>query len=170
MDVVTDAVTRSRPGQVRLSTIEKPGQVIAADFIMTAGTESTFWISGFDDDHSAMSPGQVNVLLCIKDAMERGQEVFDLGPGTESYKVRITKDAALLQGFIFVRRGLRPLHSPARLVPYQTRKRAAQMLGRLRARRSHDNSTISVSPKHGSHHAVSIPGARLTGWDIAFSP
>ena len=132
MDVVTDAVTRSRPGSVRLSTIEKPGQVIAADFIMTAGAESSFWISGFDDEHSAMSPGQVNVLLCIKDAMERGEEVFDLGPGTESYKVRITKDEALLQGFLLVRRGLRPLGSPARLLPYGARQRAARALGRLR--------------------------------------
>ena len=98
MAVVAEAVTHSPSGRVRLSTIERPGEVVATDMVMSAGHESSFWLSGFDDAWANMSPGQVNVVLCVEESMQRGDEVFDMGPGTEPYKYRFTADDVILQG------------------------------------------------------------------------
>ena len=117
---------------MRLSTIERPGEVVATDMVMSAGHESSFWLSGFDDAWANMSPGQVNVVLCVEESMQRGDEVFDMGPGTEPYKYRFTADEAMLQGHLLVRRGLRPFHTPAQLLPFGARQAAGRFVGRLR--------------------------------------
>jgi CelD/BcsL family acetyltransferase involved in cellulose biosynthesis len=132
MAVVSEAVTRSENGRVRLSTIERPGEVIATDFVMSAGHESSFWLSGFDDAWAHMSPGQVNVVLCVEESMQRGDEVFDMGPGTERYKYRFTSDVATLQSHLLLRRGLWPLHTPAQFLPFGARQAVGRLVGRLR--------------------------------------
>ncbi len=132
MDVVTEAVPRSGPGRVRLSTIERPGEVIATDLIISAGGESTFWLSGFDEEWAGLGPNRVNLTLCIADSMQRHDDVFDLGPGAEAYKYRFTGDEVMLQGRTLSRRGLRPFHTPAQLLPFRARQAAARVVGRLK--------------------------------------
>jgi len=147
MKVVTEAVPRSGNGRVRLSTIERPGEVIATDLIISGGGESSFWLSGFDEEWSSLGPNRVNLALCIGDAMQRNEDVFDLGPGAEAYKYRFTEDEVILQGRTLSRRGLRPFHTPAQLLPFGARQVAARVVGRLKRslepsseRQNHDDA------------------------------
>jgi CelD/BcsL family acetyltransferase involved in cellulose biosynthesis len=133
MDVVSGAVPRSGTGRVRLSTIERPGEVIATDLIINGGGESSFWLSGFDEAWAQLGPNRVNLAMCIGDSMQRDDAVFDLGPGAEPYKYRFTEDEVMLQGRVLSRRGLRPFHTPAQLLPFGARQAAASLVGRLRS-------------------------------------
>lgn len=132
LDMVSEAVERSETGRLRLSTFERPGEVIATDLIINAGMGSSSWIRGFDDAWANLSPGRANLALCVEDSMLRGEEIFDLGPGVEPYKSSFTGDEATLQGHLLVRRGLRPFHTPAQLLPYAARQAAGRFVGRLR--------------------------------------
>jgi len=132
MELVTDAVRSCEPGRVSLSTVERPGEVIAADLVLRGGGESTAWFGGFEESWAHLSPGRVNTVMCINDAMVAGDTVLDLGPGAEPYKYWYTEEEVTLQGHLLSRRGLRPFHTPAQLLPYATRKTAARVVGRLR--------------------------------------
>ncbi len=132
MTMMSEAVARSDVGRVSISTIERPREIIAIDLILSGGGESSVWLSGFEEAWAPMGPNRVNMALCIKDAFDAGDAVFDLGPGAESYKYRFTEDEASLQGHVLSRRGLRPFHTPAQLLPYAARKTAARVVGRLR--------------------------------------
>ncbi|HEY5025189.1 MAG TPA: GNAT family N-acetyltransferase [Acidimicrobiales bacterium] len=150
MDVVREAVSRSASGRVRLSTVERPGEVIATDLIISGGGESSFWLSGFDEEWASLGPNRVNLALCIGDAMQRHDEVFDLGPGAEAYKYRFTEDEVILQGRTLSRRGLRPFHTPAQLLPFGVRQGAARVLGRFK------RSLQSRSERPGHEDAKSL--------------
>ncbi len=57
--VVAEAADRlSGTGRLRLATIEKPGEVIAADLIVSAGGHASLWYTGFDDAWAHLSPIQ----------------------------------------------------------------------------------------------------------------
>jgi CelD/BcsL family acetyltransferase involved in cellulose biosynthesis len=132
MNMMSEAVVRSPLGRVSISTIERSREVIAIDLIISGGGESSVWLSGFEEAWASMGPNRVNMALCIGDALKAGDAVFDLGPGAEPYKYRFTEDEATLQGHVLSRRGLRPFHTPAQLLPYGARKTAARAVGRLR--------------------------------------
>ncbi len=132
MEIVRDAVTRSAPGRVRLATIERPGDVIATDLILGSGGESTSWLRGFDEEWAHLSPGRANLAWCVEDSITMGDDIFDLGPGPESYKASFTSDEVVLQGRLLSRRGLWPFHTPVQILPFGTRQAAARIIGRLR--------------------------------------
>jgi CelD/BcsL family acetyltransferase involved in cellulose biosynthesis len=131
MAMLSEAAERSGPGRLRLATMERSREVIAADLLVSAGGETSAWFGGFDEGWAHMSPGRGNVVLAIQDAMQRGDDVFDLGPGAEPYKYWFTDDEATLRGCVLSRRGIRPFHTPAQLVPFGARRRAARFVGRL---------------------------------------
>jgi hypothetical protein len=133
MHVVSDAVANSEPGRVRLSTLERPGQIVASALVLSAGDESTAWIAGFDEEWAHVSPTRVNLTLCVQESMERGDAVFDLGSGGQSYKYRLTEDQTLRQHRVLSRRGLWPLHTPAQLLPFEARQAMVRSLSRLRS-------------------------------------
>jgi CelD/BcsL family acetyltransferase involved in cellulose biosynthesis len=132
MNMLSDAVARSEVGRVSLSTMERSREVIAIDLMVCGGGESSLWLSGFDEEWAPMGPNRVNMALCIGDALDAGDVIYDLGPGAESYKYRFTDDEAMLQGHLLSRRGLRPFHTPAQLLPFGARQAAARVVGRLR--------------------------------------
>ena len=67
--------------------------------------------------------------MTIQHAAEMGDTVYDLGAGAESYKYQFTRDEAMFESSLLVRRGLRPFHSPVQLLPYRARQRLARVLG-----------------------------------------
>jgi CelD/BcsL family acetyltransferase involved in cellulose biosynthesis len=132
MDMIKTALASSGPGRVFLSTLERPGEVIAADLVIRAGGESSAWFGGFEEEQAHLGPGRANMVMCVSDAIGRGDNVFDLGPGAEQYKYSLTADEVTLQGRVLSRRGLRPFHTPAQLLPFAARQAAARIVGRLR--------------------------------------
>jgi CelD/BcsL family acetyltransferase involved in cellulose biosynthesis len=133
MEVVSDAVVNSDPGRVRLSTLERPGHIIASALVISAGHESTAWLAGFDQEWAHVSPTRVNLTLCIEESMERGDALFDLGSGGQAYKYRLTEDQTLRQHRVLSRRGLWPLHTPVQLVPFEARQAMVRSVARLRS-------------------------------------
>jgi len=132
MAVVTDAVEHAEPGRIWLATVERPGEVIAATLVMSAGGLSSAWISGFDEQWAELGPTRVNLVLCVGESIQRGDAVFDLGGGGQSYKYRFTEDKTMRCHRVLCRRGLRPFHSPAQLVPYRSRQALVATAGRAR--------------------------------------
>jgi CelD/BcsL family acetyltransferase involved in cellulose biosynthesis len=131
MAMVTEAVASTEPGRVRLATLERPGEVIAAHLAISGGGDSSVWIGGFEEHWSSLSPGRVNLALCVEDSMRVGDTVLDLGPGDETYKYWLTDDQVMLQSCLLSRRGLRPFHTPAQLLPFGTRQSVARLVGRF---------------------------------------
>jgi CelD/BcsL family acetyltransferase involved in cellulose biosynthesis len=128
MAVLINGIASSAPGNVRLSTLERDGEVIASHLVIAAGGASSGWQAGFEEKWANLGPGKVNTIMCVADAMDAGDAIFDMGPGAGSFKESFTSDAMTLRETILVRRGLRPLHSPAQFIPYRTRKSAARLL------------------------------------------
>jgi hypothetical protein len=135
MAVISYGVANTTPGNLRLSTLERDGEIIASHLVLAAGGASSGWQAGFEEKWASLGPGKVNMIMCVADAMDAGDAIFDMGPGAGSFKESFTPDAVTLRETVLVRRGLRPLHSPAQFVPYRTRKFAARLL-RLRPRRT----------------------------------
>jgi CelD/BcsL family acetyltransferase involved in cellulose biosynthesis len=132
MAVVVEAAERlSGTGRFRLATIERPGEVIAADLIVSAGGQASAWFGGFDETWSQLSPSFECIVLSVQHAAQVGDTVYDLGAGGESYKYQFTHDEAMFRGTLLARRGLRPFHSPAQLFPYRARQHMARVLGRM---------------------------------------
>ncbi len=133
MAVVADAAQElSGTGRFRLATVERPGEVIAADLIVSAGGQASAWFGGFDEAWAHLSPSFECIVLTIQHAAEVGDTVYDLGAGAESYKYQFTRDEAMFESSLLVRRGLRPFHSPVQLLPYRARQRLGRVLGSVR--------------------------------------
>ncbi len=133
MAVVADAARElSGTGRFRLATMERPGEVIAADLIVSAGGQASAWFGGFDEAWAHLSPSFECIVSTIEHAAEVGDSVYDLGAGAESYKYQFTRDEVMFESSLLVRRGLRPFHSPVQLLPYRARQRLSRALGRVR--------------------------------------
>lgn len=130
--VAEAAVELSGTGRLRLATIERPGEVIAADLVVSAGGHASGWLTGFDESWAHLSPNFVCMVLSIEDAARVGDTTFDLGSGSYSYKRRFTDDEPVFQNSLLVRRGLRPFHTPAQLLPYGARQAMGRVLGRVK--------------------------------------
>jgi len=131
--VVAESADRlSGTGRLRLATIEKPGEVIAADLIVSAGGHSSLWYTGFDDAWAHLSPNSVCTVLSIQHAAQVGDTVYDLGSGAYAYKARLTGDAPTFESSLLVRRGLHPFHTPAQLLPFGARQSVGRALGRFK--------------------------------------
>ena len=133
MAIVVEAAHRlSGTGRLRLATIERPGEVIAADLIVSAGGHASGWFTGFDEAWAHLSPNFVCMILSIEDAARIGDRTFDLGSGSYSYKSRFTDDEPIFENVLLVRRGLRPFHTPAQLLPYNARRTMGRVLGNVK--------------------------------------
>jgi CelD/BcsL family acetyltransferase involved in cellulose biosynthesis len=133
--IVAEAADKlSGTGRLRLATIERPGEVIAADLMVSAGGHASGWLTGFDEAWAHLSPNFVCMVLSVEDAARVGDTTFDLGSGSYSYKQRFTDDEPIFESSRLVRRGLRPFHTPAQLLPYGARQAMGRMLGRVKGR------------------------------------
>ena len=132
--IVTEAAkTLSGTGRLRLATIERPGEVIAANLIVSAGGHASGWYMGFADAWARLSPSFVCIVLSIQDVAQGGGTTYDLGAGAYAQKSRFTDDQPIFESSLLVRRGLRPLHTPVQVVPFHARKAMGRFLGRLRS-------------------------------------
>jgi CelD/BcsL family acetyltransferase involved in cellulose biosynthesis len=75
----------SRPGRVRLHTIEREDEVIAAQLVLQAGRTALLWITAFDGAWGHLGPG-VEVSRAAIVASAGTADVMDLSIGEFGYK------------------------------------------------------------------------------------
>ncbi len=134
MAIVAEAADKlSGTGRLRLATIERPGEVIAANLMVSAGGHASGWYMGFDDAWARLSPSFVCIVLSIQDAANAGDTTYDLGAGAYPQKSRFTGDEPIFESSLLVRRSLHPFHTPAQLLPFRGRQAMGRVLGRLKS-------------------------------------
>ena len=125
-------------GRLRIFTIEAEGRTVAVNIVLAAGAEVSGWNSGFDESwQQKLSPSLQLTLHVIGDAAERGDAVFNLGPGSQGYKQRLADGSQEFAYTRLVPHGLRYPSIRLRLAPGQVRGGLASRLsadtkGRLR--------------------------------------
>lgn len=76
-------------GLARFGLLEIDGEPAAAVLYFTYGSRCYLYNSGYRSDYRALSAGLVSKILCIKDSIEKGIQVFDFLKGPEIYKNRL---------------------------------------------------------------------------------
>lgn len=94
----------------RLFTIDIGDRAISAQIFIAAGGAVRYWLGGFDPEWSRFGPGNQAIVAAIEDAIARGEEVLDLGPGEQEYKRRIADGQDALESVTLV---TRPTRYPA---------------------------------------------------------
>jgi CelD/BcsL family acetyltransferase involved in cellulose biosynthesis len=108
-------------GRFRLFLIEVGDRIISAHVFVAAGREVAYWNGGFDEAWGEYSPSLLTVIHAISDALERGDERLDLGPGAQEYKYRLASGEEHVQSFALVPRDSAYVMNRLRLAPYQAR-------------------------------------------------
>ena len=91
-------------GRFRLFTIDIDGHTISAQLFVAAGGEVRYWLGGFDPEWANRGPGNQAIFAAIEDAIARGEQRFDLGPGAQEYKRRIADGEDVLESLTLVTR------------------------------------------------------------------
>lgn len=91
------AVSMTASGRFRLHVIEHSERVISAHVFVAAGREVTYWLGGFDEEWSAEQPSLQALVAAIEHAIAVGDDRFDLGPGAQPYKLRLSDHEQELQ-------------------------------------------------------------------------
>lgn len=141
--MLADVARRLPPDRFRLWSTEVEDRTISSHLFLAAGGEVAYWLGGFDDAWAAYQPALQTVLAAIEDALERGDDRLDLGPGGQDYKYRLADGEDVLQTVTIVPRGRRYARARAGVVPDHARRavtsrvpeRCKTALRRLRARR-----------------------------------
>src|SRR5215212_5867963 len=113
-------------GRLRLASVATPDQTVAVQAIVAAGGEASYWLGGFDDDWARNKPALVALLAALEDAFARADERFDLGGGTQNYKLRFADAQEQLEWARLSPRGVRAPFDWARLAPSRARHALAE--------------------------------------------
>lgn len=94
MDMLRDAAAAMTPtGGLQLHLIEADDDIIAAHIFLTAGSVVTYWLGGFDEAWGSDQPSLQALLDMVARALTDGRRRFDLGPGAQAYKDRLSDQA-----------------------------------------------------------------------------
>jgi len=130
-------VARAFSGTSRLQlwTMERDeAEVISARIFLGAGTYVTSWLAGFDDEWAGFAPGFVGMVSAIEHTWSAGTyQRIDLGVGTQQFKSQFADGAEQVEWKRAVRKGWRPLHTPAQFIPWEVRRRVSRLERTLRA-------------------------------------
>ena len=91
----------------RLYAVEIEGRVVAADICVSAGGETSWWLTGHDDEWGRSNPTMVNVVAAIEHSFALGERRFDLGGGRLELKSRLADQEDILEWTLLVPRGRR---------------------------------------------------------------
>ncbi len=108
-------------GRLRLASVATADATVAVQVIVAAGGEASYWLGGFDDDWARSKPALVALLAAVEDAFAREDERFDLGGGTQDYKLRFADGQEQLEWTSVVPRGARGALDWALLAPSRAR-------------------------------------------------
>jgi hypothetical protein len=73
----------------RFGLLEFENRTVAAVLYFEYGDRIYLYNSGYDSEYHSLSVGLLAKILCIRDSIERGKQVFDFLKGQEIYKTRL---------------------------------------------------------------------------------
>ena len=111
----------ARAGRAELRCLDRDGDLLAAQLVVTAGDEAGCWLVGFDEDAAALKPGILVLVRALRHAFERGRARMDLGGGDQQYKYRLADGEEHLAHAYVVLPGVRGLLRRASLAPLELR-------------------------------------------------
>jgi CelD/BcsL family acetyltransferase involved in cellulose biosynthesis len=120
-------------GTLRLAAVATADRTVAVQVIVAAGGEASYWLGGFDDEWARSKPALVALLTAVEDAFGRSEDRFDLGGGTQDYKLRFADGQDELEWMSVVPRGSRAALDWARLAPSRARGALARATDEPRA-------------------------------------
>lgn len=119
----------------RLYVVELDRAAIGSVLCLAAGGTVAYWNGGMDNAHARFSPSSLALLAAVEEACERGERVFDLGGGTDAYKLRFAdRDEPVVWVTQFPRGARYPL-TRAQLLPKHVRYHLRRLSHRLPAQR-----------------------------------
>ncbi|WP_028058896.1 GNAT family N-acetyltransferase [Candidatus Solirubrobacter pratensis] len=99
--MLVEAGARLGAERLRLFTLAAEDRDISSHLFLAAGGHVTYWLGGFDPAFAREHPAQVVILKAVEDAIARGDERLDLGPGAQPYKQRFaTGEDALVSAVV----------------------------------------------------------------------
>jgi len=110
-------------GRVTVFSWERDDIVLALSVVLACGQRASGWITAFGELESRYSPGLRINEDSIEWARASGYLEFDLGPGNEEYKAKLSSGTVVLEDASLDRRDLFPLNTPASLVTEGARAR-----------------------------------------------
>ena len=125
----------SGTSRLQLWTMERDAtEVISARLLLGAGTHVATWLGGFDDRWAEFAPGFVEMVAAIEHTWSVGTfQKFDLGVGKNQFKNQFADGEEQAEWMRAVRKGWRPIHTPAQFVPWEVRRRVSRPKQTLRA-------------------------------------
>ncbi len=81
--------TTAAVGLARFGLLEIDGQLAATILYFTYQGRYYLYNSGYRSDYSPLSAGLISKILCIKESIESGTQIFDFLKGPEIYKTRL---------------------------------------------------------------------------------
>jgi CelD/BcsL family acetyltransferase involved in cellulose biosynthesis len=112
----------------KLWRIEIDDRCISSHLFLTAGSETAYWLGGFDEGWSRYHPGLLTILAAIEHAFLSDLELVDLGTGAQDYKTRFSDQMDGIHWINVVPRRLAVPLARFELLPMRARLAAAQGL------------------------------------------
>jgi CelD/BcsL family acetyltransferase involved in cellulose biosynthesis len=137
-DLLRRAADELGPARMQVWTAEVDGVAVGSAVFLAAGTQTHYWLGGFDEEWGRCSPSLLLLVEAVRHAADHGVERVSLGPGPQAYKHRLATGEDLLDWVDLLPRGLRYpgvrlRQSPYRLYRLASNRTPAQTKQRLRA-------------------------------------
>lgn len=91
--MIAEAASELGPkGRFALWTMEATTGTACSLAFISAGDRAEFWLGGYDEDWSHLSPTLIGLFAAIQGLMDEGFSLVSLGSGPQPYKYRFTSD------------------------------------------------------------------------------
>jgi CelD/BcsL family acetyltransferase involved in cellulose biosynthesis len=104
-------------GRFRLWMIETDDGPISAHLFINSGTDTAYYLGGFDEQWGSLQPAMQTLLAAIEHAWTRGDTRVDLGGGDQAYKYRLSNGVRTLGSTVLIPVGPRTPLALAQLAP-----------------------------------------------------
>jgi CelD/BcsL family acetyltransferase involved in cellulose biosynthesis len=122
-------------GRFDIWWIEVHGRCISSHLFLTAGSETTYWLGGFDPAWARYQPSMLALVEAIQHAFDARLARVDLGTGAQPYKLRFTDEVESVRFINAIPRGSMSALARADLLPWRARLAAAERLSPKAKRR-----------------------------------
>ncbi len=110
-------------GRFHLRMLEVGGEPISAQLFLAAGGRLLYVNGGWDERFAKLKPSMLGILATIEDALERGEDLIDLGLGEQHYKLRFADGNDPVAWTILISKDIHLPRNMLQTAPLRTRAR-----------------------------------------------